>query len=127
MRWDARVRLNFYLGGLVTKLSKIQGPKRKWPLTSNDAISRCCSTSSPDWKTTDAPAITEHYHYSCNNGPECLHCQGKRMAFSGYKSQRRDRIQRGGQKKQGRVTLASHHLRIRQYLDQVSLFFSSAI
>jgi len=30
--------------------------------------------------------VVDRYLYSCNNDLECLHCQGKHMEFSSYKS-----------------------------------------
>ena len=44
------------------------------------------------------------------------------------KSKRKARTRGVNEKqKQGRVTLVSHNLRVRQHLNQVNLFFSSAI
>jgi len=39
MLLKSRGPIKVYPGSLITKLSKLQGPKRKWPLTSNGAVS----------------------------------------------------------------------------------------
>jgi hypothetical protein len=78
--------------GLLTKISKLQGPKRKWPLTierrrfkENRSYSSAHQT-----RETDAPAITTPAITVLS-----LHYQGKRMPFYDYKSHRRDAHQDG--------------------------------
>jgi len=79
---------------LLTKISKLQGPKRKWPLTIEwrRFKENRSSSSAHQTRETDAPAITTPAITVLS-----LHYQGRRMPFSDYKSQRRDA--RGGREK----------------------------
>ena len=46
-----------------------------------------------------APAIADHYHYSYNNGSECLYYHGKHMHSLAIKA--REGIEHKGKKNQG--------------------------